>query len=98
MKQRVQWGNGGDTVSLDKAIEYGKEHRKRYYGNKAWDRSCRNHGGCSWCEAGRQHANVKARMKADASYDEYIFGVPNKEKKEMVLDLSEKENTNDKSK
>jgi hypothetical protein len=37
-------------------------------------------------------------MKADASYDEYILGVPNKEETEIVFDLSEKENTNDKSK
>lgn len=59
-------------MSLDKAIEYGKEHRKRYYGNKAWDGSCRNHGGCSWCEANRQYANVKSKMKADASYSEYL--------------------------
>ena len=59
-------------MSLDKAIEHGKEHRKRYYGNKAWDGSCRNHGGCSWCKANRQHASVKSKMKADASYSEYL--------------------------
>lgn len=42
-------------MSLDKAIEHGKEYRKPYRGAKAVDRSCRNHGGCPWCEANRKH-------------------------------------------
>lgn len=33
-------------MSLDKAIEHGKEHRKEYRGSKAIDKTCRNHGGC----------------------------------------------------
>lgn len=53
-------------MALDKAIKYGKEHRKPYgkgYGNyaKSVDRSCRNHGGCSWCEGNRTY---KYRKKA----------------------------------
>jgi hypothetical protein len=36
-------------MSMDKAIEHGKEHRKPYYGSKAVDVSCRCHGGCGWC-------------------------------------------------
>lgn len=56
------------NVALDKAIKYGKEHRKPYgkgYGNyaKSVDRSCRNHGGCSWCEGNRTY---KFRKKAAA--------------------------------
>lgn len=31
-------------MSLDKAIKHGKEKRKPYYGSKAYDRTCRNHG------------------------------------------------------
>lgn len=42
-------------MSLDKAIEHGKEHRKPYRGAKAYFRSCRNHGGCPWCERNRKH-------------------------------------------
>ena len=42
-------------MSLDKAIEHGKEHRKPYRGSKAIDPSCRNHGGCQWCEENRKH-------------------------------------------
>jgi hypothetical protein len=30
-------------MSLDKAIKYGKERLKEYYGSKAYDSSCRNH-------------------------------------------------------
>lgn len=50
-------------MSLDKAIRNGREHRKEYYGSKAIDRSCRNHGGCPWCEENRQYKNLK-RMQA----------------------------------
>ena len=40
---------------LDKAIEHGKEKRKPYHGAKAIDRTCRNHGTCTWCESNRKH-------------------------------------------
>lgn len=41
-------------MSLDKAILHGKEKRKPYYGAKAIDPSCRNHGSDSWSEANRR--------------------------------------------
>lgn len=40
-------------MSLDKAIEHGKEHRKPYRGTKAIDPTCRNHGSCLRCEGNR---------------------------------------------
>ena len=41
-------------MSLDKAIKHGKEHRKSWEGtNKQYDRSCRNHGTCSFCKGNR---------------------------------------------
>ena len=46
-------------MSLDKAIEYGKEYREQYRGSKAIDKTCRNHGGCDWCNGNRQHKNRK---------------------------------------
>lgn len=46
-------------MSLNKAIEHGKEHRKPYRGGKAIDKTCRNHGGCSWCENNRKHKFLK---------------------------------------
>ena len=52
-------------MSLDKAIKSGKEKRKPYYGNKASDPACRCHGGCPWCEEGRQHSTKKRLMKGE---------------------------------
>lgn len=40
-------------MSLDKAIEHGKEHRKPYRGTKAIDSHCRNHGDCIYCQRDR---------------------------------------------
>ena len=40
-------------MSLDKAIKHGKEKRKPYRKSKSFDPSCRNHGGCPWCESSR---------------------------------------------
>lgn len=42
-------------MSLDKAIKSGKEHRKRYFGAKAIDKTCRNHGSCPVCRENRLH-------------------------------------------
>ena len=42
-------------MSLDKAIEHGKEMRKPYRGSKAFDYTCRNHGTCEWCAENRWH-------------------------------------------
>lgn len=49
-------------MPLDKAIEHGKEHRKPYYGAKAIDRTCRNHGTCVWCERNRLHSSRKREL------------------------------------
>ena len=42
-------------MSLDKGVKYGKEKRKPYTGSKTIDTTCRNHGGCPWCEENRLH-------------------------------------------
>lgn len=42
-------------MSLDKAIASKKEHRRPYRGSKRHDRTCRNHGSCPYCAAGRRH-------------------------------------------
>lgn len=51
-------------MSLEKAIKYGKEKRKGYYGSKAIDVNCRNHGSCPWCQNGRKHKNRKRDLIA----------------------------------
>lgn len=46
-------------MSLDKAIQHGKSHRKPYRGGKAVDPTCRNHGGCDYCKGNRMHKHHK---------------------------------------
>lgn len=58
-------------MSLDKAIEHGKEHRKKYTGAKAICCSCRNHGGCSWCEGNRKNKYVVKEMAMRERIKEY---------------------------
>ena len=50
-------------MSLDKAIEHGKERRKPYKGAKAVDKSCRNHGDCYYCEQDRLYKYKKKHKK-----------------------------------
>lgn len=53
-------------MGLEKAIKYGKEKRKewKYKKNycKSVAKSCRNHGGCPYCEGNRLFGN-KRRME-----------------------------------
>jgi hypothetical protein len=51
-------------MSLDKAIEHGKERRKRWRGSKNFDKTCRNHGGCDYCKGNRLYSANKALEKA----------------------------------
>lgn len=48
---------------LDKAIEHKKEHRKQYYGCKAIDKTCRNHGSDFWSTMDRLYKNIKREQK-----------------------------------
>ena len=57
---------------LDKAILHGKEKRKKYRGAKRFDRSCRNHGGCPYCEEGRQHNSKVREFDAEDAIEEAI--------------------------
>jgi len=50
-------------MSLDKAIKYGKEHRKPYRGAKAVDATCRNHGSCPCCQGKVKYKKRKSDMK-----------------------------------
>lgn len=58
-------------MSLDKAIEHRKEHRRPYKGAKAVDRTCRNHGSCDWCMSNRLHSSKKKIVSADSQIEEY---------------------------
>lgn len=50
-------------MSLFKAIEHGKEKRKKWKYCKEVDKRCRNHGGCLWCLGNRLHKHEKAKQK-----------------------------------
>ena len=57
-------------MSLDKAIEHGKEKRKIYRKAKVIDSSCRNHGSCPYCREGRLHSTLRRILIAeDTKYD-----------------------------
>jgi len=74
-------------MSLDKAIEHGKEHRKPYYRYcEQIDPSCKNHGGCPWCEGNRKYKNLKREQKAMAQLEELM-----KKNVDVLLRLKEGE-------
>jgi len=56
------------NMSLDKAIEHGKEKRKQYTGAKAVCCSCRNHGTCDWCLSNR----TIQQQRLDESFQQAI--------------------------
>lgn len=51
-------------MSLNKAIATGKEHRKPYKGSKAADKTCRNHGSCSYCSNNRLYSRRKSEERS----------------------------------
>ena len=61
-------------MSLEKAIEHGKEKRRPYIGAKAVDCTCRNHGSCEWCKGNRTYKNSKKNLKAEQEIKEYEIG------------------------
>ena len=59
-------------MSLNKAILHRKEKRKMYRGAKDADRSCRNHGGCPYCEGNRKHKFRDKHVVSPAELEEEI--------------------------
>ena len=57
-------------MSLDKAIQHGKEKRKPYYGAKAFDPACRNHGRDDWSKSNRTIQSQRAEQQAKAKIQE----------------------------
>lgn len=54
-------------MSLDKGIAHGKEKRKKYYGSKAVDATCRSHGTCVYCQHNREHKDKVRKERMDAN-------------------------------
>lgn len=59
-------------MSLDKAIKYKKEKRRPYYGAKAIDSWCRNHGRDDWAYSNRTHKNRKRLASVKDRLDNFI--------------------------
>lgn len=57
-------------MSLNKAIEHGKEHRKQYTGAKYNDSSCRNHGDCPRCRKDRMYQQMKQEEASRQALEE----------------------------
>lgn len=57
-------------MSLDKGIKHKKEHRKPYYGAKAVDPACRNHGSDDWSRDNRLIQSNREKERAEAKLRE----------------------------
>ena len=61
-------------MSMDKAIEHGKEHRKPWRGSaksKNIDRTCCNHGSCDYCKFNRLHTFTKNILEAEQKMEDW---------------------------
>lgn len=57
-------------MSMNKAIEHGKEHRKPYRRAQAVDTTCRNHGSCIYCQRNRMHRTIRELERTDEEMQE----------------------------
>lgn len=58
-------------MSLDKAIEHGKEKRKPYTDSRAIFGSCRNHGTCWHCNGNRLYRSRRLEQMAREKYKDF---------------------------
>lgn len=77
-------------MSLDKAIQHGKEKRKPYRGAKAIDPYCRNHGSDDWSKSDRTIQSQREEQKAQAKINEAL-NEPVVTNREWLESLSDEE-------
>ncbi len=58
-------------MGFDKEYPNRKDHRKPYVKSKRFDKSCRNHGMCSWCQNDRGRGNLRSLVIADEKLKEH---------------------------
>lgn len=78
-------------MGLDKAIEHNKEYRKPYYGSKACDKTCRNHGSDDWAKDNRLYRSNKLLEKSEQELEDFpdeIDFEPDWEKVEVTLEVT----------
>jgi hypothetical protein len=51
-------------MSLERAIQYGKEHRKQYNDSRRFDYSCRHGGACDRCRRDRTFTRLRDEARA----------------------------------
>lgn len=75
-------------MSMDKAIEHGKEHRKPWRGSaksKNIDHMCRNHGSCEYCKFNRLHTFMKNKEVADYKLKEWRDTMTEREERKFLV-------------
>lgn len=72
-------------MSLDQAIRHGKEKRRPYRRSEAFDRSCRPHGGCGYCQNNRLYCDRRRRAAAEEQLRAYLEGDDGAEEESNVL-------------
>lgn len=63
-------------MSNDKAVESGKLKREPYRRSKRFDKSCRNHGSCGYCQGNRQHSNELRERIAQEKLEDFLDEMP----------------------
>jgi hypothetical protein len=62
-------------MSLDKAIEHGKEFRKPYHKAGAADQTCRPGGSCPYCQGNRMYSDKKRDISSREQIKEAVHSV-----------------------
>lgn len=61
-------------MSFDNNYPNRKDRRKPYKGSKSFDRTCRNHGSCPYCEGRRLFERRKKELFAELDLREFKEG------------------------
>ena len=51
-----------------------REHRRQWRGSKLIDKSCRNHGTCSWCQRNRNRQKRIVKIRINEQLKDYDNG------------------------
>lgn len=77
-------------MSLNKAIQHGKEKRKPYRGCKSFDPACRNHGEDDWSKSNRTIQTQRRKQQSEAKIKE-AMNKPAITNREWLESLSDEE-------
>lgn len=58
-------------MAFDKYYPNRKDKRKPFYKSKRFDRSCRCHGGCPYCEGNRMYSTIKRKQDSDLKLKQF---------------------------